>query len=64
MNWISVFCGDLGWVNFDPTNKVIPVGDHVTLAWGCDYDDVCPVRGVVVEGGQHTMNVSVDVESS
>jgi transglutaminase-like putative cysteine protease len=60
--WVSVYCGDIGWVDFDPTNNVIPSSDHITLAWGRDYDDVCPIRGVLVGGKQHTMSVSVDVE--
>lgn len=60
--WIAVYCGDAGWIDVDPTNNVLSNTDHITLAWGRDYDDVCPVRGVLVGGGQHTMNVSVDVE--
>lgn len=59
--WVSVWCGAAGWVDFDPTNNVIPGIDHVTLAWGRDYADVCPIQGVVVGGGQHQMSVSVDV---
>ncbi len=60
--WVSVFCGACGWVDFDPTNDVIPSSDHVTLTWGRDYGDVCPIRGVLVGGDKHTMSVSVDVE--
>lgn len=60
--WVSLYCGPMGWIDFDPTNDVIPGTDHVALAWGRDYDDVCPIRGVVVGGGQHCMSVSVDVE--
>ncbi len=60
--WVSVYCGSAGWMDFDPTNNVIPHTDHITLAWGRDYDDVCPIRGVFVGGGQHAMSVSVDVE--
>lgn len=60
--WVSVFCGPNGWIDFDPTNNAIPSTDHITLAWGRDYDDVCPIRGVLVGGGRHSMTVSVDVE--
>ncbi|MCA9209436.1 MAG: transglutaminase family protein, partial [Planctomycetales bacterium] len=60
--WLSVYCGPLGWVDLDPTNNVIPTTDHLTVAWGRDYSDVCPIQGVFVGGGQHTMTVSVDVE--
>ena len=59
--WLSVWCGPLGWVALDPTNDVIPTVDHVTVAWGRDYADVCPIQGVVIGGGQHLMSVSVDV---
>lgn len=59
--WISIYAGELGWIDFDPTNNVIPAADHITLAWGRDYTDVCPIKGVFVGGGQHGMSVSVDV---
>jgi len=59
--WLSVFAGGLGWIDFDPTNDVIPNTDHITLAWGRDYDDVAPIKGVFVGGGRSNMTVSVDV---
>lgn len=59
--WISVCIPDVGWLDIDPTNDVIPRGEHVTLGWGRDYADVCPIRGVVLGGGDHEMSVSVDV---
>lgn len=59
--WVSVFCGELGWVDVDPTNNCFPGMDHITVAWGRDYSDVVPVRGVVTGGGLTTMSVSVDV---
>ncbi len=59
--WVSVYCGPLGWIDFDPTNNVIPAGDHVTIAYGRDYGDVCPIQGVFVGGGDQSMTVSVDV---
>lgn len=62
--WCSVWAGECGWVDFDPTNDQMPPQRHVTVAWGRDYDDVAPVRGVVIgpPGGQK-LTVSVDVES-
>jgi transglutaminase-like putative cysteine protease len=59
--WLSVFCPGAGWVDFDPTNDVLPGLEHITLAWGRDYHDVCPIKGVFVGGGRHAMTVSVDV---
>ncbi|MBI3462934.1 MAG: transglutaminase family protein [Planctomycetes bacterium] len=59
--WLSMYAPDLGWVDFDPTNNVIPSMQHITVAWGRDYDDICPIRGVFVGGGNHTMTVAVDL---
>jgi transglutaminase-like putative cysteine protease len=59
--WVSVFAGELGWVDFDPTNNVIPGVDHITFAWGRDYGDVSPINGFIVGGGAHQVSVAVDV---
>jgi transglutaminase-like putative cysteine protease len=60
--WVSVFFPDFGWIDFDPTNGCLPSAGHITLGWGRDYDDISPVRGVVVGGRRHSLHVSVDVE--
>jgi transglutaminase-like putative cysteine protease len=59
--WFSVFCGDAGWMDFDPTNNRVPDEQHITVAWGRDYSDVSPLRGVALGGGEHKVAVSVDV---
>ncbi len=59
--WVSVYCGEHGWIDVDPTNNTLVGQDHVVVAWGRDYSDVCPVQGVIVGGGEHRMNVSIDV---
>jgi transglutaminase-like putative cysteine protease len=59
--WVSAWCPVFGWQDFDPTNNVMPHGDHVTLAWGRDYSDVAPVKGVTLSGGEQVIGVSVDV---
>jgi len=59
--WLSLFVPDTGWVDLDPTNNLIPGEQHITLAWGRDYGDVTPVKGVVMGGGVHTLSVTVDV---
>lgn len=59
--WVSLFCGDAGWVDLDPTNDTIPGDRHVLLAWGRDYDDVSPLKGVILGGGPHEVRVAVDV---
>jgi transglutaminase-like putative cysteine protease len=59
--WISVYCPVNGWVDLDPTNDVIPELRHVTLAWGRDYGDVSPLRGVILGSAQHKLEVGVSV---
>jgi len=61
--WLQVWCGDLGWVDLDPTNNVLPNERHITLAWGRDFGDVSPLRGVLVGSGRHRLKVGVDVVS-
>ena len=59
--WVSVFCPGIGWLDLDPTNDQLVNGDHLTIAWGRDYSDVPPVKGVAIGGGDHVINVSVRV---
>jgi transglutaminase-like putative cysteine protease len=59
--WVSVWCPVFGWLDFDPTNNVMPRGEHFTVAWGRDYSDVTPVKGVALGGGEQVISVSVDV---
>lgn len=59
--WVSVWHPGFGWWDVDPTNNRRVGEQHVTLAWGRDYDDVAPVRGVVVGSSIHTLEVRVDV---
>ena len=59
--WISVFAPDFGWVDFDPTNGVMPLDSHTTVGWGRDYDDVGPIRGILIGGQRQRLDVSVDV---
>lgn len=59
--WFSVYAADAGWIDFDPTNNQIPDEQHITVAWGRDFSDVSPLRGVALGGGKHKVNVSVDV---
>ena len=60
--WVSVYCPGTGWLDVDPTNDMIPGEGHVTLAWGRDYGDVSPVRGVILGGRDHELDVGVDME--
>jgi transglutaminase-like putative cysteine protease len=60
--WFRIFCPGIGWVDFDPTNNVQPGEEHITVAYGRDFDDVSPVAGIITGGGEHDVKVSVDVE--
>ena len=59
--WLQVFCPDFGWLDVDPTNNVPPSDRYILLAWGRDYDDVSPLKGIILGGGSHTVSVAVDV---
>lgn len=60
--WASTFVPGFGWLDFDPTNDVVTSERHITVAWGRDFSDVSPLKGVVLGGGRHTLSVGVDVE--
>lgn len=59
--WLAVYDPTTGWTDLDPTNNTIPSDQHVTVAWGRDYGDVSPVKGVILGGGEHSIAVAVDV---
>jgi transglutaminase-like putative cysteine protease len=60
--WAAVWCPPFGWLALDPTNDVAIGLDHVTLAWGRDYADVAPLRGVIRGGSGNAPRVEVTVE--
>lgn len=60
--WASAFAPGTGWVDLDPTNDQFVNDRYVTTAWGRDYRDVSPVKGVIyTESKSDEMEVSVDV---
>ena len=61
--WVSVFCPPFGWIDLDPTNDVRVSSDHIIIAWGRDFGDVSPLRGVIVGGGRHRLSVRVSVQA-
>jgi len=59
--WIAVYLPDHGWVEFDPANRQ-PVDDrYIILAWGRDFGDVSPLKGVCSGGGDYEVSVNVTV---
>jgi transglutaminase-like putative cysteine protease len=59
--WFSVYIPNSGWVDFDPTNNLVPDNQHITIGWGRDYADITPLKGVIMSSGRHELKVSVDV---
>ncbi len=59
--WFSVFVPGTGWLDFDPTNNQLSGERHITVAWGRDYADVTPLKGVAFGSGEHELKVAVDV---
>ncbi len=59
--WFSVFVPDLGWFDFDPTNRSMPEDQHITVSFGRDYGDIAPLKGIVYGGGKSVCKVAVDV---
>jgi len=59
--WFSAYDPTFGWIDFDPTNNQVPLGHYISTAWGRDYSDVTPLKGVIYGGGSHRAEVAVDV---
>jgi transglutaminase-like putative cysteine protease len=59
--WVAAWAPECGWVEFDPTNDQCADTRYITLAWGSDFADVVPLRGVILGGGTQDMDVSVSV---
>lgn len=60
--WVGAWLGPAhGWVDLDPTNNLVVRDEHVVLAWGRDYADVSPIRGIILGGGSHSVTVGVDL---
>ena len=59
--WVAAYAPGLGWAEFDPTNNQMADQRYITLAWGCDFGDVAPLRGVILGGGEQQMEVRVSV---
>ena len=61
--WIAVYSpgSENEWIEFDPTNNLLPDTQHITIGWGRDFSDVSPMRGVILGGGGHEPEVAVTV---
>ena len=61
--WVSVYApgSEFGWVDFDPTNDLLPNTEHITLSFGRDFSDISPLRGIILGGGGTEPEVAVTV---
>jgi len=59
--WVSAYCPGAagGWLELDPTNQAIADLGYVRLAYGRDFGDVSPLRGLIRGGGAHTLKIEV-----
>jgi len=61
--WVSLYSPPFGWIDLDPTNDVRVATGHIVVAWGRDFGDVSPLRGVIIGGGRHNLSVRVSVQA-
>jgi transglutaminase-like putative cysteine protease len=59
--WVAVYFPEIGWVEFDPTNNLLPSHKHITVGFGRDYFDVAPTKGIIFSSGKQNIDVKVDV---
>ena len=60
--WVQAYLPEVGWRSFDPTNGIVPQGDHVRVAIGRNYVDATPTSGTLYAGGGgETLEVDVRV---
>jgi transglutaminase-like putative cysteine protease len=61
--WVSVYApgSSNDWVDFDPTNNLLPDTEHITVAFGRDFSDISPLRGIILGGGGAEPEVAVTV---
>jgi len=62
--WFALYIPNAGWIEFDPTNNIIPTDQHILLGSGRDYNDISPLKGVVMSSGESQLNVMVDVRKA
>jgi transglutaminase-like putative cysteine protease len=59
--WVAVYFPEIGWVEFDPTNNLLPSTNHIVVGFGRDYFDVAPIKGIIFSSGTQQIEVKVDV---
>lgn len=59
--WAEAFVPEIGWVGFDPANRLCPTDRYVRLGCGLDAADAAPIRGNVMGGPRERLSASVDI---
>lgn len=60
--WVRAWCGNaLGWFEYDPTNALHVSNQHVVVAYGRDYSDVSPIKGILRTSGSQRGFQQVDL---
>ena len=60
--WAEAWVEDLGWVGFDPANRICPTEHYVRLATGLDASSAAPIRGTRRGGTNEALDVIVEVQ--
>ncbi|MDO1448023.1 transglutaminase family protein [Rhodocytophaga aerolata] len=59
--WAEAFIPGLGWCGFDPTNNLLVDNNYIKAAYGTDYSDCSPMKGVLKTTGNHHTDYQVKV---
>lgn len=60
--WVMAWCGpESGWIEFDPTNRMLASEDHIVVGHGRDYADIAPLTGTVKGHGHQSTFQRVDI---
>lgn len=59
--WFAVYVPEAGWLEFDPTNDQMANEHYIATAWGRDYSDVTPLKGILYGSTSGEPQVAVDV---
>lgn len=62
--WVEAYIPFYGWLGLDPTNNCIVTDGHVRIAIGRNFNDCTPVKGTYKGSGEHTLEVTVNIETN
>jgi transglutaminase-like putative cysteine protease len=62
--WVEVFQPEAGWIGVDPTTGKLADERYVVVGYGRDYDDVRPVRGIILGDSSQTHSARLTISAS